>query len=102
MPADFSSHLILAATLAWDQVLQLGPYIVGGIVLAALLGQLDLPRRWGRQLGRSNPGAVIGAACLGSVSEIFDGDYPHKPQGCIAQAWSVAELLRIKKLLRQP
>ena len=40
-------------------------------------------------------------ACLGSVSEIFDGDYPHKPQGCIAQAWSVAELLRIKKLLRQ-
>ena len=41
-------------------------------------------------------------ACLGSVSEIFDGDYPHKPQGCIAQAWSVAELLRIKKLLRQP
>jgi predicted glycogen debranching enzyme len=41
-------------------------------------------------------------ACLSSVSEIFDGDYPHKPHGCIAQAWSVAELLRIKKLLRQP
>ena len=39
-------------------------------------------------------------ACLGSVSEIFNGDYPHKPHGCIAQAWSVAELLRIKKLLR--
>jgi glycogen debranching enzyme len=30
---------------------------------------------------------------LGSVSEIFDGDPPYTPRGCIAQAWSVAELL---------
>jgi predicted glycogen debranching enzyme len=33
-------------------------------------------------------------ACLGQVSEIFDGDVPHRPRGCVAQAWSVAELLR--------
>jgi len=33
-------------------------------------------------------------ACLGSVSEIFDGDPPHTPQGAFAQAWSVAEILR--------
>jgi predicted glycogen debranching enzyme len=33
-------------------------------------------------------------AGLGQVSEIFDGDEPHLPRGCIAQAWSVAELLR--------
>ncbi len=33
-------------------------------------------------------------AGIGSVSEIFDGDPPHTPRGCIAQAWSVAELLR--------
>ncbi|HEY9860454.1 MAG TPA: amylo-alpha-1,6-glucosidase [Candidatus Obscuribacterales bacterium] len=33
-------------------------------------------------------------ACLGSISEIFDGDAPHNPQGAIAQAWSVAEVLR--------
>ncbi|MFP5270473.1 amylo-alpha-1,6-glucosidase [Coleofasciculus sp.] len=33
-------------------------------------------------------------ACLGSISEIFDGDKPHLPQGAIAQAWSVAELIR--------
>ncbi len=33
-------------------------------------------------------------ACLGSVSEIFDGNFPHSPQGAIAQAWSVAEILR--------
>jgi len=33
-------------------------------------------------------------ACLGSISEIFDGDAPHRPQGTYAQAWSVAEVLR--------
>jgi glycogen debranching enzyme len=31
---------------------------------------------------------------VGSVSEIFDGDPPFTPRGCIAQTWSVAELLR--------
>ncbi len=31
---------------------------------------------------------------LGQVSEVFSGDPPHLPGGCIAQAWSVAELLR--------
>jgi predicted glycogen debranching enzyme len=33
-------------------------------------------------------------AGLGQISEIFDGDDPHRPAGCIAQAWSVAEILR--------
>jgi predicted glycogen debranching enzyme len=33
-------------------------------------------------------------ACLGSINEIFDGDPPHSPHGCFAQALSVAELLR--------
>jgi len=33
-------------------------------------------------------------AGLGHISEIFEGDPPHRPCGCIAQAWSVAELLR--------
>jgi predicted glycogen debranching enzyme len=36
----------------------------------------------------------LNEACLGQVSEIFDGDAPHTPRGCVAQAWSVAELLR--------
>ena len=36
----------------------------------------------------------LNEACLGQVSEIFDGDSPHAPRGCVAQAWSVAELLR--------
>ena len=34
-------------------------------------------------------------ACLGQVSEIFDGDAPHTPRGCVAQAWSTAEMLRV-------
>lgn len=33
-------------------------------------------------------------AGLGMISEIFDGEPPHTPRGCIAQAWSVAEPLR--------
>ncbi len=33
-------------------------------------------------------------ACIGSVSEIFDGNDPYIPRGCFAQAWSVGELLR--------
>jgi predicted glycogen debranching enzyme len=33
--------------------------------------------------------------CLGQLSEIMDGDAPHCPRGCVAQAWSVAEVARI-------
>ena len=36
-------------------------------------------------------------ACVGSISEIFDADPPHHPRGCVAQAWSVGELLRVLK-----
>ncbi len=32
---------------------------------------------------------------LGQLPEIFDGDAPHRPRGCVAQAWSVAEVLRV-------
>jgi predicted glycogen debranching enzyme len=38
--------------------------------------------------------AHLSEAGLGHISEIFDGDPPHTPNGCIAQAWSVAEVLR--------
>jgi predicted glycogen debranching enzyme len=54
-----------------------------------------------------NPGDLKGAgkfldgfephsrdACIGSISEIFDAEPPFTPRGCIAQAWSVAEVLR--------
>ncbi|MFB3925768.1 MAG: amylo-alpha-1,6-glucosidase [Syntrophales bacterium] len=38
-------------------------------------------------------------AGLGFISEIFDGDPPHHPNGCIAQAWSVAEVIRLYMIL---
>lgn len=34
-------------------------------------------------------------ACVGNINEIFDGDAPHTPRGCFAQAWSVSEVLRV-------
>jgi predicted glycogen debranching enzyme len=42
--------------------------------------------------------------CVGSISEIFDAEEPHTPRGCIAQAWSVAEVLRCwaKTALTEP
>jgi len=36
----------------------------------------------------------LNQACVGSISEIFDAQEPHTPRACIAQAWSVAEVLR--------
>ncbi len=41
----------------------------------------------------------LSEAGIGYISEVFDGDPPHNPGGCIAQAWSVAEVLRIKLLI---
>lgn len=38
--------------------------------------------------------AHLGQACIGSISEIFDAEGPFSPRGCVAQAWSVAEVLR--------
>jgi predicted glycogen debranching enzyme len=39
-------------------------------------------------------GPALSDACVGSLSEIYDAEAPYVPRGCIAQAWSVAEVLR--------
>jgi len=36
----------------------------------------------------------LSAGCVGSINEVFDAEPPYEPRGCIAQAWSVAEVLR--------
>jgi len=41
---------------------------------------------------------ALGAACVGTLAEIFDGEAPFAPRGCVAQAWSVAEVLRTLRL----
>lgn len=38
--------------------------------------------------------ALLADGCAGQLPEIFDGEAPHRPNGCFAQAWSVAEVLR--------
>jgi predicted glycogen debranching enzyme len=43
----------------------------------------------------------IPMAGIGCMSEIFDGDPPHRPNGCIAQAWSSAGLIRLYSLLNE-
>jgi predicted glycogen debranching enzyme len=40
-------------------------------------------------------GSHLSEAMVGQISEIFDGDPPHSPRGCAAQAWSVAEVVRV-------
>ena len=64
----------------------LGPW---AIAQARLQGAPRQALQWLEAIGDH-----LADAGLGSISEIFDGDPPHAPRGCIAQAWSVAELLR--------
>jgi glycogen debranching enzyme len=41
--------------------------------------------------------AHLDESMVGQIAEIFDADPPHIPRGCAAQAWSVAELLRVSR-----
>jgi glycogen debranching enzyme len=70
------------------------PWLMGPYITAYV-------KTFGREAGRrfaamwlENFQQHLHEACLTQVSEIFDGDAPHAPRGCVAQAWSVAELLR--------
>ena len=73
-----------------------------GTVWAWLLGPyLTALVRVHGAAGRRKAREVIAAleprlaeAGIGSISELFDGEAPHSPRGCIAHAWSVAEVLR--------
>jgi glycogen debranching enzyme len=67
----------------------MGPYITAYVRTFGLKAGRAVVDEW---LTRFEEHLV--EACLGQVSEIFDGDAPHTPRGCVAQAWSVAELLR--------
>jgi predicted glycogen debranching enzyme len=44
----------------------------------------------------------LSEACVGSISEIFDAEDPYVPRGCIAQAWSIAEVLRAIERTQEP
>ncbi|MGD1278256.1 MAG: amylo-alpha-1,6-glucosidase [Tepidisphaeraceae bacterium] len=51
---------------------------------------VDQARRWLAPLLES-----MEHGCIGQIAEIFEGNEPHRPCGCFAQAWSVAEALRL-------
>jgi glycogen debranching enzyme len=65
------------------------PWLLGAYVRASL-------RRGGdpRELAALVTSAAANTLALGQVPEVAGGDPPHTPGGCVAQAWSVAELLR--------
>lgn len=67
-------------------------WLLGPFVLAHLrvFGDREMAREFLLPLLRSH----LNDAGVGQISEIFDGDPPHRARGCIAQAWSVAEILR--------
>jgi predicted glycogen debranching enzyme len=69
------------------------PYLLGYYVRAAMARR---PRDEGRRqaLVRLVVSAAKNALALGQVPELAEADPPHRPDGCVAQAWSVAELLR--------
>jgi predicted glycogen debranching enzyme len=43
----------------------------------------------------------IGACCLGSISEVYDGDAPQRPGGCPAQLWSVAQFILARSVVSE-
>ncbi|MDX2031050.1 MAG: amylo-alpha-1,6-glucosidase [Blastocatellia bacterium] len=70
-------------------------WLIGPFISAWLRvhGESDAARQQARRM-LAGFETHLSRAGLGQVSEIFDGDAPHLPGGCIAQAWSVSEVLR--------
>jgi predicted glycogen debranching enzyme len=75
------------------------PWLVGFYVEAALRSQAVSVAQLRALLDGFEE--HLSAAGLAHLSEVFDGDPPHRPGGTIAQAWSTAEWLRADQLLRQ-
>ncbi len=69
----------------------MGPFITGYLKAhSADKAARERAKNW-----LANFHAHLSEGGLGHVSEIFNGDLSHIPGGCVAQAWSVAELLRV-------
>lgn len=71
------------------------PWLMGPFITAYVKvnGRSESARRQAEQWLAPLTEHLVDAG-LGHISEIFDGDAPHRPVGCIAQAWSIAEVLR--------
>ncbi|MFP3982986.1 MAG: amylo-alpha-1,6-glucosidase [Desulfurivibrionaceae bacterium] len=70
------------------------PWLLGPFITALLRFQGETGKEKAQKILEGMAGH-LNEAGLGTISEIFDAEPPHTPRGCIAQAWSVAELLRV-------
>ena len=99
-PSDPSYHgQLLGDQRARDTAYHQGtvwPWLLGAYIDALIRYRGDAGRESARGL-IANMQAHLAEAGVGTLSEIFDGDAPHAPRGCIAQAWSVGEVLRVLK-----
>lgn len=70
-----------------------------GAFLTALERTYPKGRKYKKYVGSIKAGfeSHLSDEGIGQISEIFDGNEPYKPRGCFAQAWSVAEILRVIK-----
>jgi predicted glycogen debranching enzyme len=90
---DYKPHYrgdLLARDSAYHQG-TVWPWLIGHFIDAYL--RLHPDPQHARSLLKAFPDHLNDAG-VGSISEIFDAEEPHAPGGCIAQAWSVAEVLR--------
>jgi predicted glycogen debranching enzyme len=74
------------------------PWLLGPYIDALLRYRGDAGAAAARAL-IANMRTHLNEAGLGTISEVFDADAPHTPRGCIAQAWSVGEVLRVQAKL---
>lgn len=93
---DLQSNLIMPEPTAFlSRKLPVWPWLLGPFITAYIRvnDESEAARnqagKWLEPLQQH-----LSSAGLGHISEIFEGDFPNRPCGCIAQAWSVGEVLR--------
>ena len=67
----------------------LGPYIDALILVKGATGRKEAVKLLDQFFEN------IDEAGVGTISEVFDGQFPHEPKGCMSQAWGVAEIIRV-------
>jgi glycogen debranching enzyme len=74
------------------------PWLLGPFIDAYLtgFGKSAVNLDYCRKLVATLEAEAAQSGCIGSIAEIYDGDEPRHPRGCPAQAWSVAEVARVK------
>jgi glycogen debranching enzyme len=76
------------------------PWLLGPFVDAylAAFGSTETTLNYCRGLIELLEAESSEGGCLSSIAEVYDGDEPRRPGGCPAQAWSVAEVKRVRAM----